>query len=672
MRDLKSFHQASLDVMSYQVVHSTFGRYRIRIPQLAHDSDFASKLRALVESLAFVTEVRINAQASSLIVSYEDNFCSTTALDKFVSCIQAAADCVEISLAESLPEGEDLKPEVNQWKDLGFPALSLTLALLAAPLELPPLIVILAIAGAATPWFNRAADSLLNHRQPNIDLLDSAWMTMQTVQGQFIAPALKTVLVEVRRTLRGNTTHTREEQSLNLLNELDRYVWVELEGEEQQIHISNLQQGDRMIVKSGEMILVDGIVVDGYGLVDTQNLTGNSTPAVCSEGQDVFASSILLEGRLCILVNRIGLSTRAGLAALVAELAPVHDTKIGAFQAEFVRNAIFPTLALGGTIYLMTGNIGAAISPYQFDFGSGIPISISTTVLQALIYAVRHGIYIRSGGILEALAHIDAIVFDIDVLALDSPETMETIAILQSQNIDIYLVSDAPESIAVDVATHLGVHPHHVCAEVTFTQKMNLIRGLQHQGKTVAFVGNEEDEAVRLARAHVSISFAKTREIPDPTTDVVILEDDLRGVTHAIAIAKRAMEIIYENTATIVIPNLFMQIGGGMLLGVNPVYNVIVNNGTAFVAEFLNGSRPLFETNFLPPLRSSSQRISQGKSNGKALKQGELAKRLGVSSQSLTSKRLKPEFSIWTQARDPEGIAWNFDPVAKRYRHSPA
>jgi hypothetical protein len=179
-----------------------------------------------------------------------------------------------------------------------------------------------------------------------------------------------------------------------------------------------------------------------------------------------------------------------------------------------------------------------------------------------------------------------------------------------------------------------------------------------------------------LAHANVSIAFAKTSEIPYTTTDVVILEDDLRGVTHAIAIAKRAMEIIYENTATIVIPNLFMQIGGGMVLGVNPVYNVIVNNGTAFVAEFLNSSRPLFETNFLPPLRSSSQKINQGNieeyssSNCKALKQIELAKRLGVSSQSLTNKRLKPEFPIWTQAKDPEGIAWDFDPVAKCYRHS--
>ncbi len=662
--------------MSYQVVHSTFGRYRIRIPQIADDTDFASKLQALVESLPFVTEVRINAAASCLIVCYQDDGVSSKmALEKFVSCIQAVSS-VEVPFDESLP-GEDLKPEVNEWKDLGFPALSLSLALLAAPLELPPLIVVLAIASAAMPWFNRATDSIVNHRQPNIDLLDSAWMTMQTVQGQYVAPALKTTLVEIRRTLRGNTTRTREQQSLDLLNQLDQHVWVELdEQQEQRIPVHQLQVGDRVIVRSGEMILVDGLVLYGYGLIDSQNLTGNSTPIVCSQGQEVYASCVLLEGQICVLVKRTGINTRAGLAAVLADLAPVHDTKIGAYQAEFVKNAIVPTLLLGGTIYLVTGSVGAAISPYQFDFGSGIPISISTTVLQALTFAVQHGVYIRSGRILEALAEINAIVFDMDVLTIDHPEIVEAIAILRRQNIEIYLTSSASWAMTLDVAHYLGIHPDHVCAEARVNQKTNLVQGLRHQGKTVGFVGEEGDDIVRLAHANVSISFATTSEIHYTEADVIILEDDLRGVTHAIAIAKRAMEMIYENTATIVIPNLFMQIGGGMLLGVNPIYNVVVNNGTAFIAEFLNNSRPLFDTNTLPPLRSSSQKTVQEKieeytsSNGKMLKPNELAKRLGVSSQSLTYKRLKPEFQTWTQAKDPEGIAWDFDPMSKCYRHS--
>jgi len=54
------------------------------------------------------------------------------------------------------------------------------------------------------------------------------------------------------------------------------------------------------------------------------------------------------------------------------------------------------------------------------------------------------------------------------------------------------------------------------------------------------------------------------------------------------------MAAVYQNTALIVIPNLLMQIGGGMFLGVNPTWNVIVNNSSAFIAEFINSSTPIF------------------------------------------------------------------------------
>ncbi len=627
--------------MSYQVIHSTLGRYRIRVPQLANDSDFADKLKTLVKSLGFVTEVSINAPARSLIISYEINaISSTTALEKFARCIDRV-NSIEIPFEEPSLEGSDLKPEVNESKDLGLPFLSLSLALLAVPFEIPPLIVVLALVGAAMPWFNRASDSLLNHHQPNIDLLDSAWMTLQATQGQYVAPALKTTMVEMRRTLRGKTTHIREEQSLNLLSELDQYVWVELNGQEQRIRASELQVGERIIIKPGEMILVDGLILYGWGLVDMQNFTSSPTPLVCSQGQQVYASTVLLEGELNVLVKRIGANTCAGLAALLAKLTPVHDTKIGAQQAELVRNMVMPTLALGGMIYLMTGNLGAAISPYQLDFCSGIPISISTTVIQALTYAAQNGVYIRSGRVLELLAEIDAIVFDINALAVDSPETVEAIATLRRQKIDTYFITSDPQETTLDVAGRLGIHPDYTCAEALLNQKINLVRGLQHQGKTIAFVGEEEDDTVRFAHANVSIVFAKTSDISHTTADVVILEDDLRGVIHAIAIARRAMEVVYQNTATILVPNLFMQIGGGIFLGLNPILNVIVNNSTAFISEFLNDSRPLFEPNFLPPLRSSCQQSIQEKLeysslHNKALISSELAKPSAVT-------EMKPE-----------------------------
>jgi cation transport ATPase len=685
--------------MIYQVVHSTLGRYRIRVPKLASDTEFSSNLKALVESFAFVTEVRINEAASSLIVGYKTSAISDAiALEKVVSCLYQA-EGVEFPLAETEVEEPDLKPEFNEWQDLGWPLLSLSLSLLIIPLELPPLIVVLAIATAAMPWLNRSADGLLNHRQPNVDMLDWSWMALQTARGQYIAPALKTVLVEARRTLRGNTVHTREQQAQTLLNQLKQSVWVERDGQTQRIPAHQLQVGDRVTFSSGDMILIDGRIINGTGLIDLQNLTGETVSQAYSEGQQIYASTVLLEGRIYVLVERAGANTRAGLAAYLAQSAPIHDTHIGAQQAELVRHAVMPTLFFGGTVYLITGNIGAAISPYQFDFGSGIPISLSTTVLQALTYAACHGVYIRSGRVLEVLAHVDAVIFEqVEALNPDNPASREVIATLHRQNIATYLISTADAAATFEMAQRLGIHAEHTCAEMLAAQKLHLLQGLRHHGKTVALVGAAGDNTLTLAQANVSVVFSRSSEISHETADVVILDEDIRGVTHAIAIAKRAMNTIYQNTATIVIPNLLMQIGGGMVLGLNPVSNVIVNNSSAFIAEFLNGPRPLFEAGELPLLGNCSRKTlkeTQGNSTSllpaapgfpltsavqekqpdeslsqRSLRQSDLAKRLGVASQALTHQRSKPEFATWTQAKDPERIAWLYDSASKCYRHS--
>jgi len=98
------------------------------------------------------------------------------------------------------------------------------------------------------------------------------------------------------------------------------------------------------------------------------------------------------------------------------------------------------------------------------------------------------------------------------------------------------------------------------------------------------------------ACADLRISLATEDNVREKSLgpDMVLLDHDLWGLTIAIALAKQAMTAIYQNTAIIVIPNLLGQIGGGMFLGINPTWNVIVNNSSAFIAEFLNVSDPTF------------------------------------------------------------------------------
>lgn len=715
--------------MLYQIVHSVVGRCRMRVPQLATDPEFATTLHHQIATLEFVIEARINPAASSLVVCYDSGqLRQDTLLDHVDTCIQQAAtaarlDSLAITTAhlqtnpaeenhqDANPEEDeegDLIPLENRWQDLGMPVLSLSVALLAAPLELPPLLVGAAIAGAAMPWFTRAIDSLTTHHHPNIDLLDSAWMTLQTLRGQYVAPALKTVLVELRRTLRGNTTEATTQTARALLTALRQPVRLLQEGQWVVMPATALQAGDCIVVQAGETIPVDGQILAGTGWLDCRHLTGIAEPLHCTIGHSVYALSRLLDGELWIQVQRVGEQTRIGLAAQLMQSTPVHDTRIGAHQAELVKQAIVPTLLLGGAVFVATGNPSAAISPYQFDFGSGIPITISTTLLAALTHAARNGVYIRSGRALEALAETDVVVFDQRTLTPDSPEWTEVITTLQDQGITVYLLS---HSSAPTVVEQFGIPAQQILSEAPLSQQQHLIEGLRSQGKTVVVVEPTSAAPDQRLIADVTVTAAASDLSQG---DVVLFETDLRGLTYAIAIAKRAMSVLYQNTALIVIPNLLMQIGGGMIVGVDPVYNVIVNNGSALLAEFLVGTHPHFDSiapapatpNGRTALLSGSTPVSpntlsmaardrtsepaskiMSEVNGHAatndlhpekqerhnshlgyrpyLKQLDLAKRVGLTSQALTRQRSKPNFSDWIKARDPEGKSWCYDPTAK-------
>jgi cation transport ATPase len=646
------------------------------------DAEFAATLHRQIEAFPFVTEVRLNAIAGSLIIQYRSRAIAPEILeDKLGVCIQEA---IGIRRTEGLEysdptlDDEDLIPLVNQWKDLGMSSLALGAAILAAPLELPPLLVGGLVAGATLPWVTRAADSLATQGHGNIDLLDSTWMLLQTVRGQFAAPALKAVLVELRRTLRGTTVQRREAAAQALLNAPEGTVLLELDGQFYPVPLSRVTVGDRLYCCAGQTIPADGWVLQGKGVLDCQVLIGSAHPIPCAPPQEVYATSMLLEGELWIQVNRTGENTRMGLVARLMLSTPVHDTQVGLRQAELLKQAIFPTLLLGGAIFVATGNVGAALSPYQFDFGSGVPITIATTLLAALTHAARNGVYIRTGRALEALAQANVVVLDQSILGSDSVlmETQEAIAALRDQHLTLYLLGHGDATTTEAVAHACQIPLHQTLIETTAAQKTQLIQALRHQGKTVVMVGDRQHCHPELDHADVSVVFAETDAIAHETADVVIMMSDMRGVLYARAIAQQAMEVLYQNTAMITIPNLLMQIGGGMIIGVSPVYNVIVNNSSALIAEFLNGNHPHF--NSIPPVPATPKPLPALPENtlntplSLPLKQRDLADRLGSTTQALTHHRLKPDFTEWSRAKDPEGKAWRYDAELRVFVADPA
>lgn len=147
-------------------------------------------------------------------------------------------------------------------------------------------------------------------------------------------------------------------------------------------------------------------------MIDQQKLTGESIPVVRQPGQSVYASTLVREGEIYILTERVGIATRAGANIDLVQQAPVHDTRMGNYAATIADKAIIPTLVFASIVLAATRNPARAASILTLDFVTGIRVALPTTFLAALHHATRHGVLIRSGHALEKLAQVDTLVFD--------------------------------------------------------------------------------------------------------------------------------------------------------------------------------------------------------------------------------------------------------------------
>ncbi|MCP6760290.1 MAG: heavy metal translocating P-type ATPase [Fischerella sp. CENA71] len=704
--------------IDYQIIHTTSGRFRIKIPRLSRDLEYTNQLIWLIESFDFIISVRINPAAESLIIHYQENLVSSTTVKESLLMIIQQAAIAEIS-TEIVGTQTEFQPTID-WviERVGMPVFSLGLALLAQQLlPIPPLLLAGVVAVAAIPFIQRTLDLMLTERRLDADILDILWMSFYTIKGDFVGPALMVSLIESGDVLRDATARANEQQMLDLLQGVDKYVRIERDGQEERIQLSEVKKGDRIVVYAGETIPVSGRVLRGTALIDEHKLTGESKLVSRSEGQVVHASTLVLQGKICVLTKRTGKNTRLGLAVQLMQSAPVHDTRVEDYASKIANALIAPTLLLSGVIFALTRDVSRALAPLHLDFGHAIRIAVPTTALAAVTYAARQGIYIRSGRALEMLARLDTVVFDKtgtltqgnaavvaietaheqispqEILALAAsaeqgnshpvadaiirraeehgveikpsttkdyriglgivaliedtkvlvgselllqqeginldvihkkypnlktstyslvyvaknnqllgvilftdplrPESTKVVESLQCQGMTTYMLTGDNQRVANHVGTQLGISQDHTYAQVFPDKKVEVICSLKDKGQTVAFVGEGINDAAALAHADVSISFLEGSDIARETADVVLLENDLRGITHAIAIAKRAMEIIYQNTAIAAIPNISVVLAG-VLFALDPVLGVIISNGSALLAE-LNSFRPLFE-----------------------------------------------------------------------------
>ena len=395
-------------VFDFQTVHVTQGRWRLRIDNIGTDEEFTHKLLYTLEKNSSITSIRINRAASCIVIEYDPQLAQFKEIERFVKSTLARADWENISL----PTQTEEKSLNIYWERLGIPIASLAIALIALPLELPTILVGGMILAASWPAYLRAWEGIAKEKQLTIDFLDSLVISLNITQAQFIPPAFMISLIEGGEVIRDATARSSERQTLDLLDSLSQYVWVEKEGVEIEIPLKEVEIGDLVIVYPGDLVPVDGKIVRGNGLLDQNKLTGESVPVHRELEDNVFASTLLLEGQLIVEAERTGKDTRAGLVVELVKSAPVYDTRMENYAAKFANSAVIPTLLIGGGVYAFTSDLARSIGILTLDFGTGIRVSVPTTILAGLTQAASNGVYIRSGRAIEMLSRIDCVVFD--------------------------------------------------------------------------------------------------------------------------------------------------------------------------------------------------------------------------------------------------------------------
>src|SRR5208337_3496747 len=166
------------------------------------------------------------------------------------------------------------------------------------------------------------------------------------------------------------------------------------------------------VVYPGEMIPVDGEVVDGDAMIDQKTITGEGLPVSRGKGETVFAATALREGQITLRATRVGVDTVAGQIAKLVDSAPIGDTRMQNHAERLADRLVVPTLALASGAAFLSRDFNRFLSLVIVDYGTGIRVAAPTAMLASTTHAAKAGIIAKSGRHMERLAEVDTIVFD--------------------------------------------------------------------------------------------------------------------------------------------------------------------------------------------------------------------------------------------------------------------
>ena len=250
------------------------------------------------------------------------------------------------------------------------------------------------------------------HRKLSVAVLDATAVTVSMVRGDFATAGSVMFMLRLGEILE-EWTHKKSVADLASAMSLRvENVWQQVDGTEVLTKVTAVKPGDRIVIRTGGMIPLDGRVVEGEAMVNQSSLTGESMPVAKRPGSLVYAGTVAEEGECVVCVEKVSGSGRYDrVVRMIEESEKLKSTAED--KASRMADRLVP-YTLGGTAvtYLLTRDVTKMLAVLMVDFSCALKLAIPVAVLSAMRESSGHHISVKGGRFLEVVAKADTIVFD--------------------------------------------------------------------------------------------------------------------------------------------------------------------------------------------------------------------------------------------------------------------
>ena len=443
--------------MKCTILHEGKGRMRVHVEKVRMTLHRADVLEAYLNHHDAIVHAAVYERTGDVVITYTGKRTAAIAI--------LAGYKFDVAEYDALVTSADSRRLNREYQDKMFDLVAgrcLRKLFLPAPLDA-------AYTAFRSIRFLRKGVRCVLSRRLEVEVLDALSIGVSLLRGDFGTAGSVMFLLNLGSLLEEWTRKkSLDDLARSMALNVDK-VWVRSQGTEVLVPLTKVRSGDEVVVRSGNMIPLDGTVLEGEAMVNQAALTGEAMPVRKAEGSTLYAGTVVEEGECVFIAKAEGGSNRYDkIVAMIEESEKLKSSTEN--RALVLADKLVPW-CLGATVvtYLLTRNATRAISCLMVDFSCALKLSMPLAVLSAMRECGSYHITVKGGKYLEALSQADTIVFDkTGTLTRATPQVVEVVPF-----------SGCNEREVLQLAACLEEHfPHSMANAVVRAAKE---RGISHE-----------------------------------------------------------------------------------------------------------------------------------------------------------------------------------------------